>query len=105
MKIKVVLLAALAATLIPSLISAEEGGKAKGVNKLFASIDADGDGFISKDEATANNKMKKLAKGFDTYDTDQDGQISPEEFAAFKSAGAAKDKENKKEKKKSSEEE
>jgi Ca2+-binding EF-hand superfamily protein len=42
--------------------------------------DKNGDGLISKDEATAD--MPMLVRHFDQLDTNQDGQISTDELAA-----------------------
>ena len=41
----------------------------------FKSVDADGDGYISKREA------KGIVKDFDLADVDDDGRLSPAEFA------------------------
>jgi hypothetical protein len=54
---------------------AQAGGK-----KDFASLDADGDGSLSKDEAKVEATIK-----FSELDTDKDGKLSNAEFAAFES--------------------
>ncbi|WP_102797781.1 EF-hand domain-containing protein [Bowmanella denitrificans] len=49
---------------------------------LFAALDKDGNGAISKAEAAAESR---LAAVFDEYDTDGDGQISRAEFDKYQS--------------------
>lgn len=46
---------------------------------LFKRLDSDGDGYISKDEAEANN----IHQNFEEFDTDKDGEISAREFHIF----------------------
>jgi Ca2+-binding EF-hand superfamily protein len=45
----------------------------------FKAADANGDGLLSKEEATA---IPMLARRFDRLDTNQDGMLSPEEIEA-----------------------
>ena len=61
-------------------------------DSIFAKLDTDGNGSISKDEFTAafNNRTHRsdasgdrAAKLFDKIDTDSDGSISPDENQAF----------------------
>lgn len=44
----------------------------------FDTFDTDGDGVISKEEASANTQLAKI---FDDLDTDGNGELSKEEFA------------------------
>lgn len=46
----------------------------------WGSLDADGDGTISKSEAQAH---AGLAQIFDQADTDGDGRLTPEEYKAY----------------------
>lgn len=46
----------------------------------WADLDADGDGNLSKDEASS---VASLAQSFDQIDTDGDGFISQEDYKAF----------------------
>ncbi len=46
----------------------------------FDKYDADGNGVISKDEASSDSA---LAKQFSQLDTNNDGELSKEEFANF----------------------
>ncbi|WP_289098286.1 EF-hand domain-containing protein [uncultured Pseudoalteromonas sp.] len=48
---------------------------AQGVS--FATFDTDGDGVISKEEASANMQLEKL---FPELDSDGNGELSKEEF-------------------------
>lgn len=47
---------------------------------VFATLDADLDGVISKDEASA---MPSLAEQWKALDTDASGDLSAEEFAVY----------------------
>ena len=44
----------------------------------FDTIDTDGDGVISKEEASANTQLAKI---FDDLDTDGNGELSKQEFS------------------------
>lgn len=48
--------------------------------KLFKKLDKDKNGMISQQEA---GKQKKLNKNFAKFDTNSDGQIDESEFSAF----------------------
>ena len=45
----------------------------------FETLDADGDGAINKEEATAH---EQLSAAFDAVDVDQSGTLSKDEFTA-----------------------
>lgn len=67
--------------------AAEEGAKKKGdPAKAFAKLDANSDGFLSKEEFLASPQAKKDAdkaeKAFGMKDKDGDGKLSKEEFTA-----------------------
>ena len=86
MKIKALILSTiLAACVIPSVVRAaqnEEGEvkkKAPNPTKIFAKLDADKSGALSKDEVAKN---KGLTKRFDKLDTDESGELSLDEFKA-----------------------
>lgn len=51
----------------------------------FSKLDANADGAISAEEATAN---EALYKGWETVDANQDGQVDPAEFSAFEASSA-----------------
>jgi len=63
-----------------------------------ASMDSDGDGFVSSEEFTAAKKKlppKKAAKQFKAADTDGDGKLSSAEVKAMKAKkGDAKPKQD-----------
>jgi len=67
---------------LTTAVAAPEG---QGVAKLKA-MDKNGDGQISRDEASAH---PKLAKHFDQIDTNKDGQLSADELRAAHAKGAA----------------
>ncbi|MGD2064001.1 MAG: hypothetical protein PVF51_10525 [Nitrospirota bacterium] len=50
----------------------------------FATWDADGDGFLSRDEA---KQVDGLPAAFDKTDANQDGMVDPQEYAQFEGAG------------------
>lgn len=100
-RITFAVMAAIAAAMLCSPVSAQnEGpgmGKGKGMNMpSFSDFDLDGDGEIVSEEfykarseriakhAEEGRKMKGLANAptFEDIDTDDDGGISAEEFAA-----------------------
>ena len=46
----------------------------------FQLLDNDGDGFISRSEATANNQLRE---SWNNVDKDKDGKLTQQEFTAF----------------------
>lgn len=68
-----------------SLYSGAPGttGGAAGGGISFSSLDVNGDGMISQDEAGAH---PNLSSQFTTADADQDGSISESEFSAFEAS-------------------
>lgn len=67
--------------------AAEEGAKKKmDPEKVFAKLDANSDGSITKEEWAASPQAKKDAakaeKSFTSKDKDKDGKLSKEEFTA-----------------------
>jgi hypothetical protein len=71
--------------------TANAGVTPPSADDIFAKLDADGNGSISKDEFTAafNNRHQtdgagdRAAKLFDKIDTNGDGSISPDENQTF----------------------
>ncbi len=63
-----------------SASAAQASAAANGGGQTWASVDTDGDGAISKTEATAN---AGLAQVFDAADADKDGKLTQEEYRAF----------------------
>lgn len=53
-------------------------------NQVIDSLDSDGDGFVSRDEAKRN---PQVAARFDALDTNRDGKLSRDEIKAAISAG------------------
>ncbi|MES9992451.1 MAG: hypothetical protein ABW098_10890 [Candidatus Thiodiazotropha sp.] len=51
----------------------------------FSKLDANADGAISSEEATAS---EALYKGWETADANQDGQVDAAEFSAFEAASS-----------------
>ncbi|MGJ8651591.1 MAG: hypothetical protein ACSHX4_14645 [Opitutaceae bacterium] len=99
MKIKALLLSTIfAACIIPSLAQAAKTEEGKGEKKapdhakLFAKLDADESGELSKEEVAKN---KGLVKKFDKLDADESGELS---LSEFKAGSSKKEKKPKKEK-------
>ncbi len=65
----------------PGLLAAATGSR---VGKLLQTIDADGNGMISRAEARAS---PALAADFDRIDANRDGQITPDELRAWSKGG------------------
>lgn len=64
---------------VPALLAAAPGSGGR-AGKLLRSIDADGNGMISRAEAQTS---PALAAGFDVIDANRDGQITPDELRAW----------------------
>ena len=60
-----------------------EASVAPDVKKGFDELDKNGDGMISRDEASAENGDTRLAKTFRQYDRNKDGGISLAEWDRF----------------------
>jgi Ca2+-binding EF-hand superfamily protein len=74
--------ASLLAVAVPAFAGDDDAMKAKvskRVDAVFAKLDADKDGRISRDEAS---KGPKMAKMFDRVDADHDGFVSRAEMSA-----------------------
>lgn len=65
--------------LFPAAVAAASGVGAR-AGKLLQKIDADGNGMISRVEATAS---AELSANFDLIDANRDGQITPDELRAW----------------------
>ena len=87
--VKKILLSAILALLICNTVSAQNSpfplkrqdyldANKKELEKIFSSIDKDGDGKITKDEFYAN-PLKDAAGRFDNTDTNKDGIVTLEE--------------------------
>ena len=71
-----------AATLATPAFADDDAAKAKiakQIDKVFARLDNDNDGKLSKSEAS---KGPRLSKHFDTIDTNHDGFVTRAELAA-----------------------
>ena len=87
--VKKILLSTILALLICNVVSAQNSpfplkrqdyldANKKELEKIFSSIDKDGDGKITKDEFYAN-PLKDAAARFDNTDTNKDGTVTLEE--------------------------
>ncbi|PJJ98683.1 calcium-binding protein [Lysobacteraceae bacterium NML91-0213] len=59
---------------------------ASGTQLTWADLDSNGDGNLSRDEATAHSA---LAAVFDQADADSDGQLTADEYRTFAAAQSA----------------
>lgn len=60
--------------------AAAQSGQASGGGQTWASVDTDGDGAISKQEAQVNAGLVQV---FDQADGDADGKLTTDEYKAF----------------------
>lgn len=79
MKYRLILAALLAATTTVAFAGSQEGMKEQG-HTSYKALDANGDGVISPEEATAN---PNVAAQFDQLDANGDSQLDQGEFARF----------------------
>ena len=66
-----------AAALASSVAMANDESRAKDSNDVFATVDADSDGKVSKEEAVANPSFQKH---FDALDGNHDGTVTEREY-------------------------
>lgn len=66
---------------------AAKGEHAHKMHERLKAADKNGDGLISREEASAS--LPRLAKHFDEIDANKDGQISKEEMKAWREKNAA----------------
>ncbi|MBI3936026.1 MAG: EF-hand domain-containing protein, partial [Betaproteobacteria bacterium] len=68
---------------------ASEGGgiDVQAVKREFRSADANGDGYLSREEAA--NRFPFVGRNFDRIDANGDGKISPDEFVRLRRYQAA----------------
>jgi Ca2+-binding EF-hand superfamily protein len=67
-----------AALLLASAAMAEDTQRARSSGEIFKSLDTDGDGKVSKQEAAAN---EGFAKQFDSLDGNSDGYVTRRELS------------------------
>jgi len=79
MNTRVLVAVALSAAFSVASAASTDGSPARG----FASLDKNGDGVISRDEAAAH---PRLAESFDRIDTNKDGVLSQDELRAARQA-------------------
>ena len=65
------------AALATSVAMANEESRAKDSNDLFAAVDTNADGNVSKEEAAANPSFEK---NFDALDGNHDGTVTEREY-------------------------
>lgn len=59
---------------------AAAGGPPAGAARVFRQLDANGDGFVSRQEAMRNDNV---ARSFDAADRNGDGKLDREEFSTL----------------------
>ena len=74
---KLRLIALCSAALLSTAAIAEDGSRKSNPSDAFASLDADSDGKVSKEEASGH---ESIADNFDRLDRDRDGFVSKKEF-------------------------
>ena len=80
MKIKqLVIIGGFAASFAAASVASAEGSG-------FAALDADGDNYISMEEADSNDMLKN---SWDAVDKNKDGKLEKAEFSAFEEKAAA----------------
>lgn len=92
----VMMLAALFTTAAATAQEKEKKHDGKGKGEMFAKLDTDNDGKISKAEADKGDKVK-LKENFATIDTNKDSFIDKDEMKAYRQE-KRKNKEMKKQK-------
>lgn len=60
------------------------GAAIAGETAVYESLDADGNGYLSRSEAAGNDAVYEA---FDSADANADGQLNIDEFMAFESEG------------------
>ncbi len=84
MKNKIICLLSLISLLLPSLTQAQQGNKpvkGAGPETILARLDTNQNGSLSKDEVRG-----RMAERFDTIDANGDGEISRKEMREFRKA-------------------
>ena len=76
MKTRLIVLCS-AALLSTAALAAEDGKSQSNSSDTFASLDADSDGKVSKEEASGH---EAIVNSFDRLDRDRDGFVSKKEF-------------------------
>ncbi|WP_201316498.1 hypothetical protein [Dyella sp. EPa41] len=77
------ILSLLGTVLLPAHAQSNNDQRARAVQELrsrFAKADADGDGWLTRDEAKA---MPRVASHFDDIDADHDGKVSIEDIGRY----------------------
>ena len=75
---RLLLLATLALALPAAADEPQPDLAVRAKDAVFASLDANRDGYVSRREAA---RHAGVARGFDTADADRDGRLSPLEFS------------------------
>jgi hypothetical protein len=84
---QMIIVAALAILFSASVFAGSQGmgkGMGAGAGPLYRNLDADGNGYISKQELQAQDRlMKRMTKNWKQADTNKDGKVDISEFSAF----------------------